>query len=135
MGIDLLTSHDIFKFSQEDSLDRGQSLSRSKVLSGSLSTPIPTVEDGPMAVILEAEFGQNKNDYDHENYKKKIALTRDALDILESMRQSCETAVSTLNDVLLYDKIEGGTMVLEKRKISVIHLLNQTIKPFFMQVV
>jgi signal transduction histidine kinase len=59
---------------------------------------------------------------------------KDALEIVEAMKQSCEAAVCTLNDVLLYDKIEGGTMVLEKRQISVIQLLSQTIQPFMIQV-
>lgn len=58
----------------------------------------------------------------------------DALDILASMKQSCESAICTLNDILLYDKIEAGTMALEKRPISAIQLLSQTIKPFYLQV-
>lgn len=57
----------------------------------------------------------------------------DALEIVEEMKQACETAICTLNDVLLYDKIEGGTMMLEKRQIPVIQLLCQTIRPFYIQ--
>jgi hypothetical protein len=58
----------------------------------------------------------------------------DAREIIEEMKQSCETAICTLNDVLLYDKIEEGTIIFEKRKICVRQLLAQTIKPFFIQV-
>lgn len=58
----------------------------------------------------------------------------DAREIIQEMKQACDTAISTLNDVLLYDKIEGGTMALEKRPISVMQLLSQAIRPFFIQV-
>lgn len=69
-----------------------------------------------------------------ENEMDRATQASDALDILSSMRQSCESAICTLNDILLYDKIEAGTMVLEKRPIPVIQLLTETIKPFYLQV-
>jgi signal transduction histidine kinase len=136
MGLDLLMAHNIFKISPEDNLshsmrERTQSANpanlQSQPASGLsqidrvplIASEIPPA-DGPISNPIE--LGPQK-----ENQIK------DALDIMESMRQSCETAICTLNDVLLYDKIEGGTMVLEKRLIPVTQLVTQAVQPFFIQ--
>jgi signal transduction histidine kinase len=119
MALDLLTSHEIFKMTKEEI---NFNLSP-RFLSKSRPLPIlPIEEDRPME-LMDQMIDMRRNDQ-----------IKDALEIVEAMKQSCEAAVCTLNDVLLYDKIEGGTMVLEKRQVSVIKLLSQTIQPFMIQV-
>jgi signal transduction histidine kinase len=111
MALDLLTAHEIFKVPKEDLLPNDND---PQDLTRHLSTPIPISQ-----LMIDT---------------KRRNEIKDALEIVEAMKQSCEAAVCTLNDVLLYDKIEGGTMVLEKRLISVIQILSQTIQPFMIQV-
>lgn len=135
-GLDLLLAHEIFHLFRQDTIssDMKQSLIKNPLS----FTSAMIIENQPIQNGEYSDLAEKKMNFDisqnHENYQKRLAVMNDALEILESMRQSCETAVCTLNDVLLYDKIEGGTMVLEKRKISVIDLLHQTIKPFYIQV-
>lgn len=128
MGLDLLFSHDIFKITEED-INSGVFLNPS-TLSSHTDLNVASVDASSSLPAIE-----ERKDQQHSiNKVTKLDKINDALDIVEAMRQSCETAICTLNDVLLYDKIEEGKMVLEKRKISVIQLLSQTIKPFYIQV-
>lgn len=142
MGLDLLFSHEIFRYSEVNTPTC--SSIPLKALHSSLSNGNfhPYTNDTP--TILESKFppigtkgaseNQEKLTPNNFHFMTKSDQVKDALEIIEAMRQSCETAICTLNDVLLYDKIEEGKMVLEKRKMSVIKLLSDTIKPFFIQV-
>jgi signal transduction histidine kinase len=132
MGLDLLMAHNIFKISPEDNRshsmrERTQSANPTNLQSQPASG-LSQIDRVPL--IAPAE-GPNSNPI--ELGPQKENQIKDALDIMESMRQSCETAICTLNDVLLYDKIEGGTMVLEKRLIPVTQLVTQAVQPFFIQ--
>eukprot|EP00602_Paraphysomonas_sp_CaronLab_P011554 CAMPEP_0185041960 /NCGR_PEP_ID=MMETSP1103-20130426/41889_1 /TAXON_ID=36769 /ORGANISM="Paraphysomonas bandaiensis, Strain Caron Lab Isolate" /LENGTH=523 /DNA_ID=CAMNT_0027581911 /DNA_START=653 /DNA_END=2224 /DNA_ORIENTATION=+ len=55
------------------------------------------------------------------------------LSILEDASDACHIAVNILNDLLLFDRIEDGSMVLEKRSMVVRPLLLQCIKLFDIQ--
>jgi signal transduction histidine kinase len=60
--------------------------------------------------------------------------TKEFCETLTCMSLSCETAINTLNDLLLYDKIEDGKIILEKKPISVESFLYNCLKPFEIQV-
>lgn len=60
--------------------------------------------------------------------------TNDVNEILSYMKISCDSAISTLNDLLLFDKIEDGKMKLEKTTISISDLITKSVKPFELQV-
>jgi hypothetical protein len=160
MGLDLLITHEIFKILPEDTISHFVlNASGSRSSSSNQSRPQLSPHPDPGPTILECNFPQPSKflqlipleSEEHDEIPQlveepqptsstpimpspKEIQIQDALEIMESMRQSCETAICTLNDVLLYDKIEGGTMVLEKRPIPVLQLLAQAVKPFFLQV-
>jgi signal transduction histidine kinase len=115
IGLDLLSSHPIFKIL----IDEIKSPPNSLLVHG----------------VVLCQSPDPRNDFHDSLRIMKENQILDAREIIEEMKQSCEAAICTLNDVLLYDKIEEGTMVFEKRKISVRQLLVQTIKPFFIQVI
>jgi hypothetical protein len=52
------------------------------------------------------------------------------VDIIEA----CSTSIEILNELLLYDKIEDGKMLLEKKHANAMETLTSAIKPFVMQV-
>ena len=53
---------------------------------------------------------------------------------LKNVQSSCEVAVSVLNDMLLYDKIESGLMSLELAIVSPWSLIKQSVELFYIQV-
>ena len=57
------------------------------------------------------------------------------LNTLEEVREACEIAVETLNEILSYDKIESGLMVLEKTPVNADAFLKGTTHLFLMQVI
>jgi hypothetical protein len=154
MGLDLLIAHEIFKLLPDDDV----TLLNMNRTSLKLLSPAATTDSTPLILecllsspsklsdpISRSSSSESKVDEalhlpkvfpppGTELANRKDRQIKDALEILQAMRQSCETAVWTLNDVLLYDKIVGGTMVLEKRHILVPHLLTDAVKPFFLQV-
>jgi signal transduction histidine kinase len=58
----------------------------------------------------------------------------DVREILSDISLSCDAAIDTLNDLLLFEKIEDGKMKLDKRKILISDLLARCVKPFDLQV-
>jgi signal transduction histidine kinase len=56
------------------------------------------------------------------------------VDMLESIMDSCLTSIDILNDLLLYDKLEDGLMMLDKRAENAKMTLERIIQPFTVQV-
>jgi hypothetical protein len=140
MGLDLLIAHEVFKVTD----DHTSPLVVNQIPAKHFRSPNSTADSTPLVLECHGTPGNkvlsSQDDLPLPSLSlmttaqlKKENQIKDALEILLSMRQSCETAICTLNDVLLYDKIEGGTMVLEKRPVSVPELLTQAVKPFFVQ--
>eukprot|EP00607_Mallomonas_marina_P009756 CAMPEP_0182420796 /NCGR_PEP_ID=MMETSP1167-20130531/5871_1 /TAXON_ID=2988 /ORGANISM="Mallomonas Sp, Strain CCMP3275" /LENGTH=656 /DNA_ID=CAMNT_0024597247 /DNA_START=640 /DNA_END=2610 /DNA_ORIENTATION=- len=57
----------------------------------------------------------------------------ESLEIVSDIRHSCQTAVNTLSEFLTFDKLEGGTMMLEKTETKAIDMIEDTIHPFNLQ--
>jgi signal transduction histidine kinase len=60
--------------------------------------------------------------------------SEDVREILSDMNISCESAIDTLNDLLLFEKIEDGKMKLERKSILISELIARCVKPFDLQV-
>eukprot|EP01041_Mallomonas_annulata_P007136 gene7136-14517_t len=54
-------------------------------------------------------------------------------EIIHEIQLSCEIAVQTLNDMLMFDKLEGGTLKLELNVVDIIPFVEDTVHPFFIQ--
>ena len=60
--------------------------------------------------------------------------TADCQDTVFVVRDSCKIAVEVLNELLTFDKLESGTLLFEKSTIKALSLIQQTVKPFTVQV-
>jgi hypothetical protein len=84
----------------------------------------------------------NKLCVKHDNAEEdsqicEIKTNSDLLIDLQSLldiKESCQSAIDILNDLLLYDKLEDGEMTLERRSVNVKLTLERMLKPFTVQV-
>eukprot|EP01041_Mallomonas_annulata_P012896 gene12896-27201_t len=67
-----------------------------------------------------------------EIYFKLRAQTQ-VIETIDDIKESCEIAVEILNDLLNYEKLEAGIMILEIEEIKAYKLLKAAIKPFYLQ--
>jgi signal transduction histidine kinase len=89
-----------------------------RYVSHEVRTPLNTVYLGLQLVIDEAKRNSGVVD----------------VDMLESIMDSCLTSIDILNDLLLYDKLEDGLMMLDKRPENAKMTLERIIQPFTVQV-
>jgi len=74
------------------------------------------------------------------NYLKKLfelkyaALDPDTMDVVEEVHMSCEAAVDILNDLLTYEKLDGGLLETYFKRESAYDFVRCAIKPFNQQV-
>jgi len=64
----------------------------------------------------------------------QVAGNVECLEIVKDTQQSCYTAIEILNDMLTFDKVKSGLLILEKSKISPIDFIQKTLTPFTLQV-
>jgi signal transduction histidine kinase len=57
------------------------------------------------------------------------------VETIADAQQSCQVTIGILNDMLLYDRIVNGHMVLEKRKLDPADIITKTLRPFRLQVI
>ena len=55
-------------------------------------------------------------------------------DTLADSKASCDIATSTVSEFLTLDKLEGGTLTLELTELNVWDFIQETVKPFYVQV-
>ena len=60
--------------------------------------------------------------------------TSERLETVRDIKDSCDIAISTLNEVLTFDKLESGAMRLERCKVRAMDFIENAIKPFHVQV-
>ena len=63
-----------------------------------------------------------------------VTLSAEVAEALTASKVSCDTAVTVLNEFLAFDKLEGGTLIVEKTHLNAWTLIQQTAEPFFQQV-
>ena len=56
------------------------------------------------------------------------------LEVVNDSMTSCDNAVLVLNDLLTFDKMERGALLLELETVDVMSLIRSTVQPFFVQV-
>ena len=56
------------------------------------------------------------------------------LEVAVDTEKSCRTTVAILNDMLLFDKIVSGLLILEKRLIDPFDFISKVLSPFRLQV-
>ncbi len=54
--------------------------------------------------------------------------------LISDVLSACHAAIDTLNDIIIYDKIESGNLILERKYIYIMEYLIDWLTPFKMQV-
>lgn len=85
-------------------------------VSHEIRTPLNIV----FAALLWLELETNQMSAE---FQETIAMTKDA----------CTSAVDILNDMLAYEKIDGNILTLEMGSVIIIQLVNEVVKPFYVQ--
>ena len=74
------------------------------------------------------------------NYLKKQSesnnstMDEDTIDVVEEVRMSCEAAVDILNDLLTYEKLDGGLLETYFKREPAFEFVRNATKPFKLQV-
>jgi len=74
------------------------------------------------------------------NYLKKqsrskyTTMDQDTIDVVEEVRMSCEAAVDILNDLLTYEKLDGGLLETYFKREPAFEFVRNATKPFKLQV-
>mmetsp|Transcript_16261 Transcript_16261/g.21062 ORF Transcript_16261/g.21062 Transcript_16261/m.21062 type:complete len:957 (+) Transcript_16261:81-2951(+) len=68
-----------------------------------------------------------------ENITQAMESLASIFDMTNEVKESCDIAISILNDLLLYEKIEGGLLALECRTQPVVDLVFDTARVFAIQ--
>ena len=65
---------------------------------------------------------------------KSEAMEQLSIDTIDDIKLSIDIAVNMLNDLLVYEKLEGNIMQLHCNNIRIQELIADTIRPFTLQV-
>ncbi len=58
---------------------------------------------------------------------------KDWLDLIQDIIQSADAAITVLNDLMSYDKLDTGTMVIERELLPIWEIIDSTVHPFTVQ--
>ena len=59
---------------------------------------------------------------------------RDTLNILDDIKKAADVALGVLNEILIFDKIEDGTLTLNSETFSIVEFLENVVQEFQIQV-
>jgi len=65
---------------------------------------------------------------------KASSTDAERLETVRDIKDCCDIAISTLNEVLTFDKLESGAMMLERDRVGAMPFIEAAIKPFYVQV-
>jgi len=77
---------------------------------------------------------QHRPLYNNPAAKPMHIIKESLLDLVADSHQACNIAVEILNDLLMYEKIDGGIMVLEANEVNLWPLMDEALKIFTVQV-
>eukprot|EP00607_Mallomonas_marina_P003130 CAMPEP_0182438702 /NCGR_PEP_ID=MMETSP1167-20130531/85964_1 /TAXON_ID=2988 /ORGANISM="Mallomonas Sp, Strain CCMP3275" /LENGTH=495 /DNA_ID=CAMNT_0024632193 /DNA_START=1112 /DNA_END=2599 /DNA_ORIENTATION=+ len=63
----------------------------------------------------------------------KEGLSSTVMDTVGDVKKACDTAVNVLNELLTFDKLEGGTLMLERTDVNAMRLIKETVSAFQIQ--
>ena len=86
---------------------------------------------GPLStVILGINYVQGELE---EAYPSPDDVMTSVLECVEDVHKSCEDALSVINDLLMYDKMQEGKVALEFGVVPVESFMAETVKPYLSQ--
>lgn len=106
-----------------------------RFISHEIRTPLNTVAVG--LELLECELRKGMAGMKEDPTKKTRGLSSDDIDFLHNVavevKENAGIAVSILNDLLNYDKLESGKLSLETRRVNMWELIERTVHQFGIQ--
>ena len=104
-----------------------------KLLENNISSLAPRPSTTPASYTEdEFEFDCMFTEGDHSNEGEEQPDS--VLSMVQEMRDSSETAVSILNDLLMYEKIESNMLSVEPTRVHLLDIVEDTVKMFKIQV-
>jgi len=91
-----------------------------RYISHEVRTPLNTALMGLQVLIEELSLSTHTSN--KENFQ-----------IVVDIKTSTEIAINVLNELLAFDKLESGTLILEKTELNVVELVEKTLQPFYIQ--
>lgn len=76
---------------------------------------------------------QESLNLDTESISEITKLIVECLEIVDDLNESSAVAVTTLNDLINYDKIETKTFTIEEKDVKIWSLLEKTVNPMILQ--
>jgi len=93
--------------------------------------------DVTSALFRAKQIVQESSTYEFEADAKLLGDASTNLDsifsMIEEIKESTDIAVGILNDLLLYEKIEGGLLALERKPYPAVQIITDAIRPFSIQ--
>lgn len=107
-----------------------------RYVSHEIRTPLNTACLGMQLLDKEVQklFAKRKNSKTLHDSKEEKKMKGALVELVADTHQACNVAVEILNDLLTYEKIDGGLMVLDANEILVWPFLNEVLKMFVVQV-
>ena len=93
-------------------------------MSHEIRTPLNAVNMG--LNIIKREIQLNNNG-------KRIDLD-DILSLVEEIESANNTSTNILNDLLIYEKIDAGVLILEKEVVTAFPIIYDCVRPFLLHV-
>jgi signal transduction histidine kinase/CheY-like chemotaxis protein len=75
----------------------------------------------------------NNDNYPAETLIQLTNLLNDCLELVDDLHESSAVAVTTLNDLINYDKIETKTFTIEEKDVKIWSVLEKTVSPMTLQ--
>ena len=106
-----------------------------RFISHEIRTPLNTVCMGVELLEAEVLSGMKGSSAaaDNDECSPLGAMYKNWLDLISDIRENSESAVSCLNDVLNYDKLEAGSFRLEVTIVDIWELIQKTVSAFEIQ--
>jgi hypothetical protein len=95
-----------------------------RFLSHEIRTPLNAVNMGLMIIKRELQDHEDGKDID----------CRDILSVVEEVENASITSLDILNDLLTYEKIDAGILILEKETVTAYTIVHECLRPFLLQV-
>ena len=97
-----------------------------RFLSHEMRTPLYAVNMGLM--VIKKELADPNNNNIHDDIRNEV------LNVVDEIDSACNTSLDILNDLLTYEKIDAGILILEKEIIDLFSILHKSLRPYLLQV-
>ena len=99
-----------------------------RFLSHEIRTPLNTVFMGLHIIRKKYE------EQDDKNNNINIEFNDETSQLIDEMENACNTSLDILNDLLTYEKIDAGILVLDKVTVDAFSILHESLRSFHLQV-